>query len=52
MTILIILLAIALQVFLLVKKVKPFLSLLTVTILAGLFLGMKWDELLKSVEKE
>jgi len=51
MTFLIIILAIALQVFLTVKKVSPFLSLLIVAILAGLFLGMKPDELLKSIEK-
>ena len=51
MTFLIIILAIALQVFLTVKKVSPFLSLLIVAILAGLFLGMQPDELLKSIEK-
>lgn len=51
MTFLIIILAIALQVFLTVKKVSPFLSLLIVAILAGLCLGMQPDELLKSIEK-
>lgn len=51
MTFTIILLAIALQVFLTVKKVNPFLSLLIVAILAGLFLGMQPSDLLKSVEK-
>lgn len=51
MTFLIIILAIALQVFLTIKKVSPFLSLLIVAILAGLFLGMQPDELLKSIEK-
>src|SRR5689334_25005525 len=51
MTFLIILLAIALQVFLTVKKVSPFLSLLLVAILAGLCLGMQPAELLKSIEK-
>lgn len=51
MTFLIIILAIALQVFLTVKKVSPFLSLLIVAILAGLFLGMQPAELLKSIEK-
>lgn len=50
MTIIIIIVAIALQVFLTVKKVSPFLSLLIVAILAGLFLGMKPDALLKSIE--
>lgn len=51
MIFLIIILAIALQVFLTVKKVSPFLSLLIVAILAGLFLGMQPAELLKSIEK-
>lgn len=51
MTFLIIILAIALQVFLTVKKVSPFLSLLIVAVLAGLFLGMQPAELLKSIEK-
>ncbi len=51
MTFLIIILAIALQVFLTVKKVSPFLSLLIVAILGGLFLGMQPEELLKSIEK-
>ncbi len=51
MTFLIIILAIAVQVFLTVKKVSPFLSLLIVAILAGLCLGMQSEELLKSVEK-
>lgn len=50
MTLLIIILAIALQVFLTVKKVSPFLSLLIVAILAGLCLGMDPQQLLKSVE--
>ncbi|TAH02418.1 MAG: gluconate transporter [Sphingobacteriales bacterium] len=50
MTILIIILAIGLQIFLSVKKVSPFLSLLIVAILAGLFLGMKPEALLKSIE--
>ncbi|HNU87362.1 MAG TPA: gluconate:H+ symporter [Ferruginibacter sp.] len=43
--------AIALQVFLTVKKVSPFLSLLTVSILTGLCLGMQPADILKSVEK-
>ncbi len=51
MTFLVIILAIALQVFLTIKKISPFLSLLIVAILAGLFLGMQPDELLKSIEK-
>lgn len=51
MTILIIVLAIALQIFLSAKKLSPFLSLLIVAILAGLFLGMKPHELLLSIEK-
>jgi Gnt-I system high-affinity gluconate transporter len=51
MTILIIVLAIALQIFLSAKKVSPFISLLVVAILAGLFLGMRPDQLLVSIEK-
>ncbi len=51
MTFIIILFAIALQVFLTVKKLSPFLSLLIVAILAGLLLGMQPIELLKSIEK-
>ncbi len=51
MTFLIILFAIALQVFLTVKKLSPFLSLLIVAIVAGLFLGMQPTDLLKSIEK-
>lgn len=51
MTLLIIILAIALQVFLTVKKVSPFLSLLIVAILAGLCLGMQPGELVKTIEK-
>ncbi len=50
MTILIIILAIGLQIFLSIKKVSPFLSLLIVAILAGLCLGMKPEALLKSIE--
>ena len=50
MTFLIILLAIALQVFLTVKKVNPFLSLLIVAIVAGLMLGMHPAQLLSSIE--
>jgi Gnt-I system high-affinity gluconate transporter len=51
MTFLIILFAIALQVFLTIKKVSPFLSLLLVSIIAGLLLGLKPEDLLKSIEK-
>ncbi|TMI65519.1 MAG: gluconate transporter [Bacteroidetes bacterium] len=51
MTFLIIILAIALQIFLSVKKVSPFISLLFVAILTGLCLGMQPVDLLKSIEK-
>ncbi|MEI9957247.1 MAG: SLC13 family permease [Ferruginibacter sp.] len=51
MTFLIILFAIAIQVFLTIKKVSPFLSLLIVSIVAGLLLGLKPEDLLKSIEK-
>lgn len=50
MQLLIIVLAIALQIFLTYKKVSPFLSLLIVAILAGLFLGMSPEAILKSVK--
>jgi Gnt-I system high-affinity gluconate transporter len=51
MTFLIIILAIALQIFLSVKKVSPIISLLIVAILAGLCLGMEPEALVKAVEK-
>ncbi|MEO7531430.1 MAG: gluconate:H+ symporter [Sediminibacterium sp.] len=51
MTFLIILFAIALQVFLTVKKLSPFLSLLIVAIVSGLLLGMQPASLLASIEK-
>lgn len=51
MTFLIILLAIALQVFLTVKKVSPFLSLLFVTIISGLLLKMPPSAVISSIEK-
>lgn len=51
LTFLIIILAIALQVFLTVRKVSPFLSLLIVAIVAGLALGMPAAAVLKSIEK-
>ena len=51
MELLVIFLAICLQIFLTYKKVSPFLSLLLVAILAGLFLGMEPMQVIKSVEK-
>lgn len=51
MPLLILLLAIGLQVFLTAKKVNPFLSLLIVSILSGLLLGMAPAAVLASVEK-
>ncbi len=51
MPLLIILLGIALQIFLTVKKVSPFLSLLIVAILIGFLLGMQPSAILSSVEK-
>lgn len=50
MTFPIIIFAIALQVFLTVKKVSPFLSLLIVAIIAGALLGMPPAAILKSIE--
>jgi len=50
MTFIIIALAISLQIFLSVRKVSPFISLLLVAILTGLFLGMKPMEVIKSIE--
>lgn len=51
MQLLVIFLAICLQIFLTTKKVNPFLSLLIVAILAGLFLGLEPMQVVKSVEK-
>ncbi|WP_462252035.1 gluconate:H+ symporter [Ferruginibacter sp.] len=51
MIIITIIFAIILQVFLSVKKVSPFLSLLIVALLTGLLLGMDTSDLIKSVEK-
>lgn len=51
MTFAIILFAIALQVFLTIKKLSPFLSLLIVAIVAGFLLGMEPAALLASIEK-
>ena len=50
MQLIIIVLAIALQIFLTYKKVSPFLSLLIVAIIAGLCFGMEPEALLKSVK--
>jgi Gnt-I system high-affinity gluconate transporter len=50
MTFLIIILAIALQIFLTYKKVSPFLSLLIVAIVAGICLGMPLKNIVKSIE--
>lgn len=50
MELVIIVLAIALQIFLTYKKVSPFLSLLIVAILAGLAFGMTPEVLLKAVK--
>ena len=46
----VILFAIALQVFLTVKKISPFLSLLLVAIIAGALLGMEPAAILQSIE--
>ncbi len=51
MTLAIILFAIVVQIFLTVKKVSPFLSLLIVAIMTGLLLGLHPQELIKSIEK-
>jgi len=51
MPLLIIVLGITLQIFLTVKKVSPFLSLLIVAILIGFLLGMQPDAIVSSVEK-
>ncbi|MBS1564850.1 MAG: gluconate transporter, partial [Bacteroidetes bacterium] len=51
MIVFVIIAAIALQIFLSAKKVSPFLSLLIVSILAGLCLGMNPPQLLLSIEK-
>lgn len=50
MTFIIILLAIALQIFLTAKKVSPFLSLLVVAILTGFGLGMEPGAILTSLK--
>ncbi len=51
MPLIVLLFAIALQVFLTAKKVSPFLSLLLVAIIAGLWLGMPPTAVLSSIEK-
>jgi Gnt-I system high-affinity gluconate transporter len=51
MTFIIIICAISLQIFLTIKKVSPFLSLLFVAILTGLAMGMEPVGLLKTIEK-
>ena len=51
MVLLVIFLAICFQIFLTYKKVSPFLSLLIVAILSGLFLGMEPMLIIKSIEK-
>lgn len=50
MQIFIILLAIILQIVLTVKKVSPFISLLVVSIVSGLLLGMTPDSLITAIE--
>lgn len=51
MIFLILALAISVQIFLTVKKVSPFLSLLIVAILTGLLLGMDPSKLVATIEK-
>lgn len=51
MELVVILCAICFQIFLTYKKVSPFLSLLFVAILSGLFLGMEPMAIIKSLEK-
>jgi Gnt-I system high-affinity gluconate transporter len=51
MTILIIILAIAVQVFLSIKKISPFLSLILVAIVTGLCMGIEPMALIKTIEK-
>lgn len=51
MPFLVLLIAIAFQIFLTAKKLSPFLSLLLVAIVAGLMLGMTPAALLASIEK-
>lgn len=51
MELLVIFCAICLQIFLTYKKVSPFLSLLFVAILSGVFLGMDPMKIIQSIEK-
>lgn len=51
MELLVIFCAICLQIFLTYKKVSPFLSLLFVAILSGIFLGMEPMMIIRSIEK-
>ncbi|MEN9685364.1 MAG: hypothetical protein RLZZ28_1150 [Bacteroidota bacterium] len=51
MTVIILLFAIALQIFLTIKKMSPFLSLLIVALVSGFLLGMDPAVILTSVEK-
>ena len=51
MPLLILLLAIAVQIFLTAKKISPFLSLLMVSILTGFLMGMQPIAVLASIEK-
>ncbi|MEP6674748.1 MAG: gluconate:H+ symporter [Ferruginibacter sp.] len=50
MQLLVIFFAILFQVYLTIKKVSPFLSLLLIAIISGLMLGMRPEAILKSVE--
>lgn len=50
MPLLVLLLAIALQIFFTAKKLSPFISLLIVSIIAGLLLNMSPQQVLRSIE--
>ena len=50
MIFLILVIAISVQIFLTVKKVSPFLSLLIVAILTGLLLGMEPSKLVATID--
>jgi Gnt-I system high-affinity gluconate transporter len=51
MTFFVIVLAIVIQIFLSIKKVSPFISLLLVAIITGFLMGMSPEMLLKTIEK-
>jgi Gnt-I system high-affinity gluconate transporter len=51
MTIIIIILAIAVQVYLSIKKLSPFLSLILVAIVTGLLMGIEPKALISTIEK-